>query len=47
MALFRMLDPISGTISIDRQDITRVPYKLLRSALSIVPQDAVILGGSI
>lgn len=47
MALFRMLDPISGTISIDGQDIFRVPHEVLRSALSIVPQDAVILGGSI
>ncbi|CAI7566126.1 unnamed protein product [Penicillium crustosum] len=47
MALFRMLEPISGTISIDGQDISRVPHEVLRSALSIVPQDAVILGGSI
>ncbi|KUM61871.1 hypothetical protein ACN42_g5227 [Penicillium freii] len=47
MALFRMLEPISGTISIDGQDISRVPHEVLRSSLSIVPQDAVILGGSI
>ena len=42
-----MLEPISGTISIDGQDISRVPHELLRSAVSVVPQEPAILSGSI
>lgn len=42
-----MLDPASGTISIDGQGISHIPHELLRSALSVVPQETAIIGDSI
>jgi ABC-type multidrug transport system fused ATPase/permease subunit len=47
MALLRMLDPASGAISIDGQDISCVQHESLRAALSVVPQEPAILAGSI
>jgi ATP-binding cassette subfamily C (CFTR/MRP) protein 1 len=46
LALFRLLDPSSGTISIDNLPITSIPRSFLRSRLNIIPQDAVIFPGS-
>lgn len=47
MALFRMLEAENGSISVDGQDISHVQHEALRSALSAIPQDPVILNGSI
>uniref|UniRef100_A0A0L8HVX3 ABC transporter domain-containing protein n=2 Tax=Octopus bimaculoides TaxID=37653 RepID=A0A0L8HVX3_OCTBM len=47
LALFRMVAPSSGTISIGGQDITEVSLKELRSRISIIPQDPVLFIGTI
>ncbi|CAH1249787.1 ABCC8 [Branchiostoma lanceolatum] len=47
LALFRMIDMFEGKISIDGVDISRVPLTLLRSRLSIIPQDPVLFSGTI
>ncbi|XP_078671004.1 ATP-binding cassette sub-family C member 8-like [Branchiostoma floridae x Branchiostoma belcheri] len=47
LALFRMIDMFEGVISIDGVDISRVPLTLLRSRLSIIPQDPVLFSGTI
>ena len=46
LALFRMVD-WSGHILIDGVDISRVPLSVLRSHVSIIPQDPVVFLGSI
>ncbi|KAJ1532152.1 hypothetical protein ONE63_000776 [Megalurothrips usitatus] len=47
MSLFRMLDVSEGNIHMDRVDITKLSLQLLRSRLSIIPQDIVMFSGSI
>eukprot|EP00058_Branchiostoma_floridae_P000547 XP_002586035.1 hypothetical protein BRAFLDRAFT_110124 [Branchiostoma floridae] len=47
LTLFRMIDMFEGVISIDGVDISRVPLTLLRSRLSIIPQDPVLFSGTI
>ncbi|KAI8497857.1 hypothetical protein Bbelb_245090 [Branchiostoma belcheri] len=47
LALFRMIDMFEGKICIDGVDISRVPLTLLRSRLSIIPQDPVLFSGTI
>ncbi|XP_078620823.1 ATP-binding cassette sub-family C member 9-like isoform X1 [Branchiostoma floridae x Branchiostoma japonicum] len=47
LALFRMIDMFEGVISIDGVDISPVPLTLLRSRLSIIPQDPVLFSGTI
>eukprot|EP00058_Branchiostoma_floridae_P019762 XP_002605252.1 hypothetical protein BRAFLDRAFT_92274 [Branchiostoma floridae] len=47
LALYRMIDMFEGVISIDGVDISRVPLTLLRSRLSIIPQDPVLFSGTI
>jgi ATP-binding cassette, subfamily B, heavy metal transporter len=45
--LFRFYDVKSGAICIDGQDIRQVSQKSLRSALGIVPQDAVLFNDTL
>uniref|UniRef100_A0A0N5C270 Multidrug resistance-associated protein 1 n=1 Tax=Strongyloides papillosus TaxID=174720 RepID=A0A0N5C270_STREA len=39
LALFRMIEPVEGTIYIDGLDISRIGLHDLRNALTIIPQD--------
>ncbi|OTF69735.1 ABC transporter-like protein, partial [Euroglyphus maynei] len=42
LALFRVLEPIEGTIYVDNIDIRKVTLETLRKSLTIVPQDPII-----
>jgi ABC-type multidrug transport system fused ATPase/permease subunit len=46
-ALMRLTNIESGTIFIDGIDISKVDLKILRSQISIIPQDPVLFTGSI
>lgn len=46
-ALFRFLEYRSGQIEIDGVDISRIGLKTLRSRMKIVPQDPLILSGTL
>lgn len=45
--IFRFYDVISGSITIDGQDIRHITQKSLREAIGIVPQDTVLFNDSI
>ncbi len=48
LALFRVVVPEKGSsILIDDQDILSMPLQLLRSRLTIIPQDPVMFSGTI
>ncbi|XP_072021148.1 ATP-binding cassette sub-family C member 9-like [Amphiura filiformis] len=47
LALFRMIDTYEGRIVIDGVDVATVPLTTLRQRLSIIPQDPVLLTGTI
>lgn len=46
-ALFRLADAQSGLVAIDGVDITDIPLRILRSRVAIIPQEAVLLVGTI
>ncbi|KAG1740326.1 P-loop containing nucleoside triphosphate hydrolase protein [Suillus lakei] len=47
LALFRVIEPASGTIFIDKVDITKLGLHDLRSAISIVPQSPDLFEGTL
>lgn len=46
-ALFRFLDPETGSITIDGIDITKIGLRNLREAITIIPQDPTLFTGTI
>lgn len=46
-ALYRFVDPHLGTIKIDGIDIKKIPLKLLRRKMAIIPQDPTLFMGTV
>ena len=47
LALFRMIEPVGGRITIDGEDIVKLGLHDLRSRLTIIPQDPVLFTGDL
>ena len=47
LALFRILEPVSGSIAIDELDLAHFGLHDIRSRLTIIPQDPVLFSGTI
>ena len=47
LCLFRILEPLEGTIYIDGEDITKIGLEILRKNLTIIPQDPCLMEGSL
>ena len=47
VALFRIVEPASGTVSIDGVDVSTLGLHLLRSKMAMIPQDPFMFAGTI
>lgn len=47
MSLFHMISVSHGKILIDEVDLMTIPLKVMRSRLSIIPQDVIMFTGTI
>jgi len=47
VALFRLVELVSGSISIDGVDISKIGLNDVRNAISIIPQDATLYSGTL
>lgn len=47
LAMFRLVEPVSGSIMIDGEDLSRMGLHDCRSKLTILPQDPVLFSGSL
>ena len=47
LCLFRILEPLKGHIYIDNEDITKIGLDLLRSNITIIPQDPCLFEGTL
>ncbi|XP_059158170.1 multidrug resistance-associated protein 1-like isoform X2 [Physella acuta] len=47
VALFRLVEPAAGTLSIDQQNISQIGLHDLRKNITILPQDPVIFSGTL
>ncbi|CAO3610008.1 unnamed protein product [Mucor fragilis] len=47
LSIFRFMDPTSGSIKIDGVDIHKIGLDVLRSRLTIIPQDPVLFSGTL
>lgn len=46
-AIFRLVEPVSGTIFVDGQDIRKLSLNQLRTKITIVPQEPVLFSGTL
>lgn len=47
LALFRIIEPVSGNIAIDGLNTSTIGLRDLRSRLAIIPQDAALFEGTV
>ena len=47
LSLFRIIEPLNGTIYIDDIDISEIGLKILRNNLTIIPQEPFIMDGTL
>ena len=47
LTLFRLIEPLSGSVCIDGIDLASIPLREIRARMSFIPQDPVLFSGSI